>query len=262
MNKNEMAETETDTTKTNIMNKNEMKIKTKRKSTGNRQRPRSKSCDRLTRHHSPTVHKKKQSTNHLHSRRRLPGNISALSSPSHHQQHGRVSPIKSISSPSSSSNSQQLRGRLWIRPVAVRRNMMHFQPVTVLLIELSATSRQVMDPTCGSAEEHDALSARISSSGALPSVDPAEHLVRDIGCVDRSCWDYAPVSYTKQDPLVRSRTASPVLFDDDIMLYAALSPNSSFDSIFHQSGKTTKNSKSSRIIFGESGKPIKPRNGV
>mmetsp|Transcript_2292 Transcript_2292/g.4939 ORF Transcript_2292/g.4939 Transcript_2292/m.4939 type:complete len:228 (-) Transcript_2292:192-875(-) len=226
-----IAETETDTTKTNIMNKNEMKIKTKRKSTGNRQRPRSKSCDRLTRHHSPTVHKKKQSTNHLHSRRRLPGNISALSSPSHHQQHGRVSPIKSISSPSSSSNSQQLRGRLWIRPVAVRRNMMHFQPV-------------------------------LASSGALPSVDPAEHLVRDIGCVDRSCWDYAPVSYTKQDPLVRPRTASPVLFDDDIMLYAALSPKSSFDSIFYQSGKMKQKSKSSRIIFGESGKPIKPRNGV
>ena len=66
----------------------------------------------------------------------------------------------------------------------------------------------------------------------------------------------------KNDSPVRLVTSSPVLDDDDMMLYTS-SPNPSFDSFQrHHGGIRSSSPKSARIIFGESGRPIKPRNAL
>ena len=54
----------------------------------------------------------------------------------------------------------------------------------------------------------------------------------------------------KNDSPIRQVTSSPI------------SPKSSFDSFQRHHGGMTSSPKSARIIFGESGKPIKPRNAL
>jgi len=71
----------------------------------------------------------------------------------------------------------------------------------------------------------------------------------------------APISI-KYDPLVRQVTGSPIHDDNEEMMWAtSLAPrslNSSFQSLQKRHGGTSP--KNLRLIFGESGKPIQPRN--
>jgi len=204
----------TETVITNNAPNNKMAITNKKNSHPHRHgndRPRSKSCDRHC-HHSPSVHKKKYSTNHS-MRRIIPG----THSPSH-RHHGSVSPKSS-----SSSSSQQLRGKMWIRPVATRTSTMPFRPVLASVAH---------SPNASSAEQQ---------------VEDSRGLFNDN--------NFTPVAPKNVSPF-RQVTVSPILDDDEMMLYT--SPNSSFDSFQRHGGRTSP--KSARIIFGESGKPIKPRN--
>jgi len=152
-------------------------------------RPRSKSCDRH-------VHKKNNST------KRNPG----TQSPSRHHLHGRVSP-KTLPC-------QQLHGRLWIRPVVVKRNSIPFKPVMMA----SAVAPQVSEDVSS------------NSNGT-----------------------FAPIS-SKDDPLIRQVTDYPD-YDEEMMW--ATSQSSSFQSLQRRG---TTSPKRTRITFGESGKPIQPRN--
>mmetsp|Transcript_30632 Transcript_30632/g.56144 ORF Transcript_30632/g.56144 Transcript_30632/m.56144 type:complete len:220 (-) Transcript_30632:750-1409(-) len=159
-------------------------------------RPRSKSCDRYHRHSSTHVRKKKCST------KSIPG----THSPIRRHVQGRMSP-KTLSH-------QQVHGRLWIRPVPVRRVSFLFKPV---------------------------------SASIPPQVEEA-----------RGNHTFAPIS-PKENPLV-SRVAGSSIYDKEMIWVAlGLSPNSSFNS--HQLQRHGRiNAKNSRIVFGQSGKPIRPRN--
>mmetsp|Transcript_31552 Transcript_31552/g.54885 ORF Transcript_31552/g.54885 Transcript_31552/m.54885 type:complete len:221 (+) Transcript_31552:196-858(+) len=140
-------------------------------------------------------------------------------SPSVHKKN-RLSPK---SSSSSSSSQQQLRGKMWIRPVATRTSTMPFRPVLASVAH---------SPNASSAEQQ---------------VEDSRGLFNDN--------NFTPVAPKNVSPF-RQVTVSPILDDDEMMLYT--SPNSSFDSFQRHGGRTSP--KSARIIFGESGKPIKPRN--
>jgi len=160
-------------------------------------RPRSKSCDRYHRHSSTQVRKKKCSA-----KRSIPGTHSPIRC---HVQ-GRVSP-KTLSH-------QQLYGRLWIRPVPVRRASFPFKPV---------------------------------SAGIPPQVEVA-----------RGNHTFAPIS-PKENPMFSRISGSSIYDDEVIWVTLGLSPNSSFNS--HQLQRHGRiNAKTSRVVFGQSGKPIRPRN--
>eukprot|EP00579_Thalassiosira_antarctica_P001148 CAMPEP_0201868770 /NCGR_PEP_ID=MMETSP0902-20130614/2523_1 /ASSEMBLY_ACC=CAM_ASM_000551 /TAXON_ID=420261 /ORGANISM="Thalassiosira antarctica, Strain CCMP982" /LENGTH=259 /DNA_ID=CAMNT_0048394149 /DNA_START=210 /DNA_END=989 /DNA_ORIENTATION=+ len=155
-------------------------------------RPRSKSLD--LHHHSTPVHKKKYPHQHKHIPR-------PLSHGGYHIDVGRVSP-----------SSPKLKGKMWIRPAAMRGQIPFIPALT-------------------------------SAAPSPSSKEPQQ--VEDGG-------------FTNLSPLVNSSpvrqvtngsSSSPTSFDDEMMLYA--SPNSSFDSYQRQGHSPAK------IIFGESGKPIK-----
>ena len=141
-------------------------------------RPRSKSLD-LHRHSTPLVHKKK----HPHQYKHTPAQ--------NHSPGGHPS-VGTVASPSS----PKLKGKMWIRPAAVRNSQIPFPPA------LPST------PLNGPSAAHQVIDA------SLPS---------------------------------------PTSFDDEVMLYAL--PTSSFNSYQRQQGY----GRPARIVFGQSGKPIKPR---
>ena len=161
-------------------------------------RPRSKSCDL-------TVHKKKYPTVHKY----IPD---ASHSPIAHQYYGgRNSP-----------SSCKLRGKMWIRPVAVRG------------------PASFMPPGANEAPSPTAKERRRRVEGD-----------EGVGNVSASSFSFSPL----HSP-VRRGTQSP---EDDVMMEYEVSSPSSFDCSYYEHRVGSGSPKSTRIIFGESGKPIKPR---
>mmetsp|Transcript_41123 Transcript_41123/g.74150 ORF Transcript_41123/g.74150 Transcript_41123/m.74150 type:complete len:223 (+) Transcript_41123:220-888(+) len=88
----------------------------------------------------------------------------------------------------------------------------------------------------------------LASVAPSPTASSAEQEVEDRGGLfdNNNVTPVAP----KSDSPFRQVTSSPI------------SPKSSFDSFQRHHGGMTSSPKSARIIFGESGKPIKPRNAL
>ena len=183
-------------------------------------RPRSKSLD-IHRHRSSPFHKKK----YPHQHKLIP---SRTHSPAiHHYGSGRASP-----------SSPKLRGKMWIRPAPspVPGDTMSGQHDTPFfpVLQQTAGGEVLSSPS----REHEQMVA--ADGGVYMNTSPLND------------------SPARQ---VTDGTTSPSLhalhlassFDDEMPYYA--SPNSSFD--YYQQHQHT---SPSRIIFGESGKPIsKPR---
>ena len=186
-------------------------------------RPRSKSLD-IHRHHSSPFHKKKyphQHYKHIPSRTHSPA--------IHHYGSGRASP-----------SSPKLRGKMWIRPAPspASGDTMSGQCDTPFFpaLQQMAGGEVVLSP---SSREHVQMVAAVGGEEFMNTSPLNDSPVRQV------------TDGTTSPSLRALHLASS--FDDDMAYYA--SPNSSFD--YYQQHQHT---SPSRIIFGESGKPIsKPR---
>eukprot|EP00580_Thalassiosira_gravida_P001085 CAMPEP_0201605528 /NCGR_PEP_ID=MMETSP0492-20130828/5310_1 /ASSEMBLY_ACC=CAM_ASM_000837 /TAXON_ID=420259 /ORGANISM="Thalassiosira gravida, Strain GMp14c1" /LENGTH=226 /DNA_ID=CAMNT_0048069789 /DNA_START=310 /DNA_END=990 /DNA_ORIENTATION=- len=164
-------------------------------------RPRSKSCEVHKKNHSA---KRSSHVTHSPSRHHL-----------HHHVRGRTSP-KTLPC----HQHQQLRGKLWIRPVAVVEKRHPFQPASD-----AAASQAVEDEDTSPAPTSRKDGPRFANR---TFVDPTS---------------------SKDDPLIRTVTDSPV-YDREMIWTSVVSQNSSFLQQRHGPKK---------VIFGESGKPIQAR---
>ena len=184
-------------------------------------RPRSKSLD-VHRHSSTDpIHKKKYAHHHMHP---------SLSRD--YQHHGRNSPTFTMMT--GETTPKKLQGKMWIRPAAAS------SPLPILLPTLGnvAWAERSPVPRVHQAMIEDGIGLTItSSSPTTPNDDPS--------------------------PMARQVTSSPFIFsrdsfDDEMLLpSSAMFPNSSpsFGPYHHR----MQGHGMTRTIFGESGKPIKPR---
>ena len=185
-------------------------------------RPRSKSLD-VQRHSSTDpIHKKKYAHHHTHP-----------SLGRDHQHHGRDSPA--FTTMTGETTPRKLQGKMWIRPAAAS------SPLPILLPTRggAAWAERSPVPRVHQAMIEDGIGVAItSSSPTTPNDDPS--------------------------PMARQVTSSPFIFsrdsfDDEMLLLpsSAMFPDSSpsFGPYHHR----MQGHGMTRTIFGESGKPIKPR---
>lgn len=185
-------------------------------------RPRSKSLD-VHRHSTTPVHKKKYAHHPMHPRTQSPGGG--------HQHLGRNSPT--VTTVADNMTPRKLQGKMWIRPAATS------SPVPLSNLAHAALAAKSPVSHGHQAMIDDGVGFRIISHPPTLNDSPSP-TARQV--TDGSCCFPSPDSS----------------FDDEMLLSSSATyPNSSSSFDLYQ--RMQGHGHTTRIIFGESGKPIKPR---